>query len=256
MLTTVNLWAEARSNQTSARSAQRENLVGSGISLFTLSFTMVAVFVESVRRLSQATSHGVVVDSSLMLLFGTVLCCFHLTCLYAYYFGGISVHSHGHSHAGNHGDHESCGSPGGHSHVDNSQGLIGGHGHSHDCCGVTSDSLNMASAVFHILIDFLHSFFVVMTGLLLHVLPSGSISGTIDAIASLILSFLIGGGVWILGREFISQLRVYNKSSQSHSRVIDSGEESEQVDDGDDADDEPSSATCIGFQENELTHVQ
>jgi len=287
------------------------DLAGAGISLLALTITLVAVVVESIKRLNDIHDHSVEINSTVMMIFGAVLCTFHLFCLHLYY-SGVSVHGHGQdghvtsielvceneddesilsvggyshvqaapeigpivskgdelvqdgkefrnsvsfdltknysdilpAHLGrkktrqlsfsidpppslevtNHSncshDASVCSEPHashGHSHSNTEE--CSHHGHSHDCCGLDHTSLNMASAVFHIFIDFIHSFFVIVTGVIVRLLgPESAFGESIDAIASLILAFVIAGGVFVLGRSFFSRLRKY--LFPSHSALI------------------------------------
>eukprot|EP00512_Aurantiochytrium_limacinum_P007968 CAMPEP_0171534120 /NCGR_PEP_ID=MMETSP0959-20130129/16178_1 /TAXON_ID=87120 /ORGANISM="Aurantiochytrium limacinum, Strain ATCCMYA-1381" /LENGTH=427 /DNA_ID=CAMNT_0012079431 /DNA_START=38 /DNA_END=1322 /DNA_ORIENTATION=+ len=87
----ISLWAEFKSE---TEHSERANLIGAGISLLTLTITMFAIGIESVRRIFHLHDHAVEVNSGTMLGFGLVLSCFHLFCLALYFCGGISVHSH------------------------------------------------------------------------------------------------------------------------------------------------------------------
>lgn len=401
----ISLWAEFKSE---TEHSERANLIGAGISLLTLTITMFAIGIESVRRIFHLHDHAVEVNSGTMLGFGLVLSCFHLFCLALYFCGGISVHSHeqhvnhdcashnlvlandkcdssdeivhsdecyddhhelvcthhhhhfhhedncasaseglrishikaekalghgrkqngehsftkvpltsvhltsniydkdthevdkehvhpvhpeacsshqgcahghshgdgniepvsssskssdddlhGHSHGHNHNHGHSHGHGGSHSdsysvshgqghgqngsngnscydhnHEDQHQDKHGSHGHSHghshdhehgcdahhheecshghshSCCGIDHTSLNMASAVFHIFIDFMHSFFVVVTALFIRAIgPTSPFAGIVDAVSSLIVAGIIGGGVFILAREFFARCK-------------------------------------------------
>jgi len=250
-----NLWAEA-----GVAHSRTRDLIGTGISLFALVFTLLSILIESIRRFVDTKHmHSTVIDAPIMLAYGSVLCLFHLLCLFLY-FRGLSVHEiqsntssssdnlHSHSHhshdhhssrngplSGGHShdpsvlchahDHHSSSflSAGGHSHDHNSTDCEAGensvnpkgksdeacsHGHSHDCCGINHGSMNMASAMFHILVDFIHSFFVVITGISIQIVgPSSKFAVLFDTIASLILAFVIAGGVLVLGKNFVGKMR-------------------------------------------------
>jgi len=208
----IALWAEIKIHRGSSQKCA--NLIGSAVSLTTLSVTMVAVLIESIRRLVNLNDHGVIVNSNVMLIFGVILMTFHLLCLLLYT-QGFAVHRHGHEashnheHEHSHRNHEYC------AHSDH-------HGHSHACCGIEHSSLNMASAFFHIVIDFLHSTFVFLTAIIIRIFGHEKMfAGTIDAIASLFLAFVIGGGVFVLAKQFCAAFRAKNSRTYEVPAEID-----------------------------------
>eukprot|EP00924_Labyrinthula_sp_SR-Ha-C_P014972 snap_masked-scaffold_9-processed-gene-3.11-mRNA-1 protein AED:1.00 eAED:1.00 QI:0/-1/0/0/-1/1/1/0/316 len=254
----LNLWAERVSLRAELEGENGERnklfgqMVGTGVSALTLIATLFVVFIESVRRLTYNESSETV-DSSIMLGFGITLSTFHLSCLLAYFCGINILHSHSHSHGG-----------GSHGHSHNSYKKVKelpenksflreeekhSHGHSHNhnidsdddhhCSGYEKSerSENLVSAIFHVFVDFLHSFLVIVTALFVKFsgvddedkadadnnIFSSLDSGKVDAISSLLLCVVIFSGSVIVAKSFWRQFKVYTamdgsvlQSEESH----------------------------------------
>lgn len=259
----VNLWAELKSQE--LESKQLAQLIGTGVSFATLSGTLFAVLWESINRLS--TRNLVKVDARVMLGFGIALSSFHASCLLAYFCGVNILHSHSHAHGHDHGHSHGLSSSVAkhektavhkHSHAahrshgtaNNTEELeelcVKDHGHEDlpdtDCkaasaAGTKGDRLekeieenpNLVSAMFHVFVDFLHSFLVIVTaGVVMFVdgkpfttdetnettvETDSGLSGRIDAMSSLLLCGIIFSGCVVLFKSFAYQYRVYRNRS-------------------------------------------
>ena len=200
----INLWAELQRG--SERSKQGAQLVGTGVSLLTLSATLAFVFIESLHRLSSDAVHAPV-DAKIMLGFGVALTTFHFSCLVAFFCGVNVLHSHSHSgggHGHSHGAHIH-----GHGHCD--------HGEEQECAGEEKGlSLNAKSALFHVFVDFLHSAIVIVTACIVLLTNNSTSDGDratnsskIDAFASLVLCVIIFSGCYVLLKSFCAQLWLF-----------------------------------------------
>lgn len=188
----VNLWAELKSQDEAERA--KAQFLGTLVSFLTLSGTFFAVFMESLLRLGR--NETVQVDANVMLGFGIALSCFHAASLLAYFCGFNALHSHSHGHEYEHG----------HSHGEKTL-------EDSDCeenDATPEENHNLSSAIFHVFVDFLHSFLVVLTAIVVIEFEEKK-SGQIDAIASLFLCFVIFSGCVVLFKSLLYQYRNRNK---------------------------------------------